>query len=302
MGWRRSASGGPSRRQSAILGTMGAARITGTLAIAAAALSLSCSRVGMVDDGTSVSWSRTNGGKLLHPVKLPASGDGYVIPARWAKRGLNYGTDEMVSLVVYLGRELKRAYPEAVMGVADISYPNGGPSEWHSSHQGGRDVDLLMFATTMDGKAVNPTKMRYFNDRGETYMGTPKLRFDVARTWRMVRDALTNPIARVHYMFIYDPLKQMLLDYAQRIGESPALIEYASYVLHQPSDSARHDDHIHLRIYCSPDDVQRGCIDRGDFRWAKKLAKYTVAPVVKTPRVPELPPLPPPVALALPLR
>jgi|GEM_PF-4062248 len=63
---------------------MAAARITSILAIATAALSLSCSRVGMADDGTSVSWSRTNGGKLLHPVELPASGDGYVIFARWA--------------------------------------------------------------------------------------------------------------------------------------------------------------------------------------------------------------------------
>lgn len=279
---------------------MAAARITILLAVVTAGIS--CTQLGMIDDGTSVSWARTNGGKLLRPVELPASGDGYVIPERWAKRGLNYGTDEMVSLVVYMGRELKRAYPEALMGVADISFPNGGPSDWHSSHQVGRDVDLLMFATTMDGKPLNPTEMRYYNEFGETYMAGAKQRFDVARTWHMVRVALTNPIARVQYMFIFDPLKQMLLDYAQRIGEPAALIQHASYVLHQPGDSARHNDHIHLRIYCSPEDLQKGCIDRGDLRWTKKYAKYTAAPMVETPELPQLPLPAVPIARALPLR
>ena len=33
-------------------------------------------------------------------VRLPAEGDGFWIPPRWSSRGLNYGTDELVTLIV----------------------------------------------------------------------------------------------------------------------------------------------------------------------------------------------------------
>ncbi len=263
----------------------------------------------MIDDGTSVSWLRTNGGKLLGPVKLPRRGEGYRIPKRWATRGLNYGTDEMISLLVYMGRAMDQKYPGALIGVADISLPSGGGSAWHRSHQGGRDTDLLMFGKTAAGKSVNPTSMRYYDEAGRTIANPsdpkPKLNFDVARTWHMVRAALTNPIARVQYMFIYDPLKQRLLDYALRIGEPRALIQQASYVLHQPSDSAKHNDHIHMRIYCSAEDLRLGCIDRGDLRWTKKHSKYANA-TRQSPQpmatVVNALPLPVPVAPTLPFR
>lgn len=270
----------------------------------------SCAQLGMIDDGTSVSWLRTNGGNLLGPVKLPRHGDGYRIPKRWATRGLNYGTDEMVSLLVHMGREMKKKFPRALIGVADISLAKGGGSAWHRSHQGGRDTDLLIFGKTIAGKRVNGTAMRYFDEAGVTVKETgpkprPKLRFDVERTWHMVRVALTNPIARVQYMFIYDPLKQQLLDYALRIGEPRALLQQASYVLHQPSDSAKHNDHIHMRIYCSAEDLRVGCIDRGDLRWTKKHSKYTYAGY-QSPNphatVTSALPLPVPVGLTLPFR
>jgi hypothetical protein len=44
--------------------------------------------------------------------------------------------------------------------------------------------------------------------------------------------------------------------------------------LHQPGDSAPHDDHLHLRIYCSQNDRPLGCVDRGPVRWWKKRYKY----------------------------
>ena len=37
-------------------------------------------------------------------------------------------------------------------------------------------------------------------------------------------------------------------------------------VLRQPGDSFAHDDHIHMRIACTPEEAVQGCL-RGGYRW-----------------------------------
>ena len=66
---------------------------------------------------------------------------------------------------------------------------------------------------------------------------------------------------------------------AARSGEAEA-IERAEALLHQPSDSAPHDDHLHLRVHCASDDRALGCGDRPPMRWWKKRYKY-MPPVVE---------------------
>ena len=102
--------------------------------------------------------------------------------------------------------------------------------------------------------------------------------FDVERNWYLVRSIIENPIVSVQYIFVFDPLKQMLLDHAGAIGEPPDVIEQASYLLHQPGDSAPHDDHFHVRLYCAKSDRAVGCRDRGVLRWTKKDRKYLHRP------------------------
>ena len=51
--------------------------------------------------------------------------------------------------------------------------------------------------------------------------------------------------------------------HAEEIGEPPELIARARRALHQPGDSARHDDHMHVRVYCSEADRAYGCVDMG---------------------------------------
>lgn len=234
-----------------------------------------CPQYGVIDDGTSVSFGRSNGGALLNPTRLPRHGDGYWIPTRWAVRGLNYGTDEAVATVVHAGRRIAAEFPGSRFGVGDLSLAAGGPSAWHRSHQTGNDIDLLFFATDAAGKPIELARMIHFDEHG-VGVEDSSLRFDVARNWALVRALIENPVAEIQYMFIYDPLKQLLLDHARSIGEPDHIIAYASYVLHQPSDSLAHNDHIHLRIYCSRTDRDAGCRDRGVLRWTKKDYKYGV--------------------------
>jgi penicillin-insensitive murein endopeptidase len=236
-----------------------------------------------VDDGTSISYGPSNRGKLINPAQLPTTGEGYVIPGRWARRGLNYGTDELVALIIHVGRLIRGEDAGAWLAVADLSRRRGGPSAWHRSHQTGRDADLLFFAMDDRGNSVRMESMPHFGADGRAVLvaedgparpDAPVLRFDVERNWLLVRGLLHNPIAEVQYIFVYEPLKQLLLAHARASGEPEELLAQATFVLQQPGDSLPHDDHFHVRIYCSLSDRMMGCHDRGALRWTKKLYKY----------------------------
>ena len=245
------------------------------LALGALMASSACAPLGIVDDGSSVSWGPSNRGKLLNPAAVPRRGDGFEIPPLWWQRGLRWGTDEMVDLIAFLGREVSRAAPGSVVGIGDVSLRRGGPSAWHRSHQTGRDVDLVFFVRDGQGHPVREHAMRRFDGDGRL-RGAGDLYFDVERNWLLVRALIANPVARVQFVFVYDPLKQLLLDHARAIGEPDYLIEMASYIMHQPGDSLPHDDHFHVRVYCDAYDLGMGCQDRGDWRWNRKGRKYAL--------------------------
>jgi penicillin-insensitive murein DD-endopeptidase len=244
------------------------------LAGALAALSGGCAQYGIVHDGTSVSWGTTNRGVLVNGAQLATRGEGFWMPPRWEARGLHYGTEELVSLVVHAARRV-HAETGAVLGVGNLSPRGGGPSRWHGSHQNGRDVDLFFFARDADGQPVRVMEMLRFDDRGVVELDDDEqLVFDVERNWLLVRAMLESPIASVQWIFVADYLKQMLLDHAIERGESLGLVLKASYILHQPSNAPPHADHFHVRILCPRTDRTLGCRDRGWVRWTKKAAKY----------------------------
>jgi penicillin-insensitive murein DD-endopeptidase len=240
-----------------------------------------CAAVGGVNDGTSLSRGGSSEGALINAVRLPVKGDGYEIPRTWSARGLNWGTEELVSLVVRASRRVAKEAPGSTLYVADMSPRRGGPSAWHRSHQSGRDADILFFAIDDKGNpAAPPAAMITYGDDGCTPAtddaGNPIARvcIDVARNWALVRALVEDEGADVQYLFIYEPLKQMLLAYAAQQGEPEELVARAEALLHQPGDSLPHDDHLHVRIYCPAGDRALGCKDRGPLRWFKKSYKY----------------------------
>ena len=54
-------------------------------------------------------------------------------------------------------------------------------------------------------------------------------------------------------------LEALLIEHARAAGEPAQLVWQAQNVLHQPGDSAPHDDHFHLRIACSDPEAAAGC-------------------------------------------
>ena len=189
------------------------------------------------------------------PVALATTGDGWQIPPTWANRGLNYGTPSMVALIQRAAKRVARERPGATLFVADISRRKGGPSEWHLSHTCGRDVDLLFYAVDPKGRQLPaPARMIPFDARGVGVHRGTLVKFDTARNWALVKALLQDRVT-VERMFIHKSLKKRLLAHARKRKESAALIARADASMIQPTNAGPHDDHIHVRIALTRDDI-----------------------------------------------
>lgn len=231
--------------------------------VALVALLAGCVELGVVSDGTSISVGKPSRGYLLDGVRLPDRGEGFITRDVWRARDDRYGTDELIDLVTAVARRMRAQVRDVKLVVADLSGKGGGERvAFHRSHQTGRDVDLLYYMRDASGQAFEPDAMHVFNARARAVDGTG-ITIDIARTWTLVKELITAPEAAVQWVFMYEPIAQRLLEYAEKIGEPPALIARARKTCRQPGDSARHDDHMHVRVYCSAADRAYGCADIG---------------------------------------
>lgn len=241
-----------------------------TSILLAVLLAHACAPLGVVGDGTTVSGGRANRGWLLDGRRLADEGEGFLTPMTWRARGLRYGTDELVALLASTARAIAAANAPVRLGIADLSHAGGGPAApHHRSHQSGRDVDLLLYLRDARGRPTQATEMRSLGDDGVARDGSGHA-LDVERTWRLVRALLTSPVAGVQRIFLYEPLSLLLLDHARALEEPAWLVELARQSLFEPP-GAPHDDHLHVRVYCSTADAAVGCTDFGNLNLLAKL-------------------------------
>src|SRR5262245_6557364 len=231
--------------------------------LALVALVAGCAELGVVSDGTSISIARPSRGHLVDGVRLPDRVEGYVTRDVWRERDNRFGTDELIDLVTAVARRMKAQVPGVKLVVADLSGKGGGERiAFHRSHQTGRDVDLLYYMRDANGQPFEPDAMHVFDARARARDGSGIV-IDIPRTWRLVKELLTAPEAPVQWIFMYQPIALRLIEHAEKIGEPEALVARARKACRQPGDSARHDDHMHVRVYCSAADRAYGCVDIG---------------------------------------
>lgn len=209
----------------------------------------------------AVSVGTTSDGRLRNASQLPLDGDNHYVLPEHQQRDTHWGTDELVAVLLDAAQAVQDTHGGRT-GIGNMSGPSGGDIRWSRSHNNGRDADVAFFVLDEAGAHVEATTL-YTARRDGTFRGRQGLRFDVARGWTLVEALLTNDIAQVQWIFIYDPLKQALLEHARAIDADPTVIALASDILHQPGDSAPHDDHFHIRLFCSRADRLEGCANWG---------------------------------------
>jgi penicillin-insensitive murein endopeptidase len=155
-----------------------------------------------------------------------------------------------------------RERPGARLAVGDLSTPTGGgPLAPHFSHRSGMDADLLFYATTVEGAPVDSPGFVHFGADGLALDEAHGrwLRLDVEREWLLIRSLLEDPEARVQWVFVSDVVHALLIEWALARGDSPETIARADEVMHQPHPGGVHDDHVHVRVTCSPEEMVTGC-------------------------------------------
>ena len=201
-----------------------------------------------------------NQGILTNGTQLPESGRGF---ERYRPTSTHYwGVSRLVAAIEKAGASVDGLAPGgAPLSVGDLSAQNGGRIPNHASHRTGRDVDLLYYVTNVYG---HPLKSPGFLSIGSDGLASDAtnhrfVRLDVERQWLLTRSLLTDPDIDLLWMFVSRDVEALLVQYARAVGEPAAIVWRAEQVLHQPRDSAPHDDHMHVRIACTAAEMLEGC-------------------------------------------
>ena len=235
----------------------------------------------------STSIGSVTAGRLEGGVPLPLAAAGVLFsPAK--DPGSRFGTVELVGGLVRAASAVERASPGAVLTVSDLSREAGGEIPRHASHRSGRDVDVLFYLRRESGEPFVPSKMIPLDPegRGTDYgdLADPAddvpVVLDAARTWSFVAALLADEAVAVQRIFVVEHLRSRLLDEARRVEAPAEVIDRFAEITCQPGFP--HDDHMHVRVFCSAEDVAAGCADGAPiYPWRKQaLAAAGVEPVV----------------------
>jgi penicillin-insensitive murein endopeptidase len=198
-------------------------------------------------------------GTLTDAAALGQRGSGY---ARMRSDAIRYANPRLVGAITRAAERVARERPGADVFVADLSAQHGGRIARHRSHRTGRDADLLFYARTPDGRSVDNDGFFHFGADGIATIDEQKRQYvmiDVERTWLLVESLVRDEDAQIQWLFVARWLDAMLIEHAKAVGADEELVRRAQHVLRQPSDSLAHDDHIHVRIACTPAEAARGC-------------------------------------------
>jgi penicillin-insensitive murein DD-endopeptidase len=218
-------------------------------------------------------------GVITNAVELPKKGDGF---ARLRNNGVNWGNPRLIAAIEAAAALVAKERPGgAPLLVGDIAPRFGGSASGHHSHRTGRDADLLIFALKPDGRPTPSPGFVQYGPDGLADTGDQKhfVRIDLEREWLLVKALISSKEANVQWLFFARWLEALVIEYARARGEDPELVWYAENVLLQPGDSTAHDDHLHLRIACTPDEAVEGCLGGGPYwPWLPELPQLVSPP------------------------
>jgi murein endopeptidase len=172
------------------------------------------------------------------------------IQLRSPERCTEFGSDNMVGMLEWLGRQVAAKYkdPEYTgvhLLIGDVSAPRGGclagPSgrHGHLSHTNGSDADVGL---------LTPLK----NRRSPASFTTT---FDAKANWWMIKKILKNPYACVKVMFLD---RRWIHKLARVAAHDEDWHLYAKFIRHQKG----HRNHVHVRVGNHPGEP--GCYPGAD--------------------------------------
>jgi penicillin-insensitive murein endopeptidase len=234
-------------------------------AVPCALLVAGCWAMGPLPDRPA-SLGSTSAGVVWSGAELADRGEGFLRGRPGEETRV--GVPRLVHALGRAATEVRARFPgSADLRIGDIGAPHGGHHPRHASHRAGRDVDILFYVEDAAGRPVPSAGFVAFSRFGHAFAPDGSLYFfDDARNWELVRTLLTDDTIEVQWIFVSRGLEVRLLAYALEHEHDPDVLFRAPYVLQQPENARPHDDHFHVRVFCSPDERAEGCRDLGP-RW-----------------------------------
>lgn len=209
----------------------------------------------------SVSIGTVTAGFLASAAELPVESTEVRVLDKVVARNTRFTTAEMRDLLMCAAKAVAKAHPGRVLQLGNLSRMGGGPLPWSVSHHNGRDADLAFYALDDQGNPAKSDRLYHFDRRLKSTDSETPLAFDVAANWTFVKALLSCEGPQIQYLFIANWLKQPMLQHAVKSKEDKEIIARAAAILHQPKKALAHNDHLHLRIACSPSDQSEGCVN-----------------------------------------
>jgi penicillin-insensitive murein endopeptidase len=205
-------------------------------------------------------------GVLTEGAELPRDAEG----VRWLRgNDRHWAAPRFVAALERAAAEVAEEREGPPLVVGDLSVRSGGQLREHMSHRTGHDVDILLFVSSLSGAPVPSPGFIRFDADGLAWDEAHQrfLRFDVERTWLLVKALVEDDEARVEWIFLSRPLQGLLVEWARARGEPPETLLRAERVLLQPGPPAEtHDDHLHVRVGCDAAEMAQGCEPTGPVR------------------------------------
>jgi penicillin-insensitive murein endopeptidase len=248
-------------------------------------------RLMAMDGSVSTSIGGPRDGRVEGAVALPESGPGFRSNPNRPNEEAFYGTVEMVQALVRAAAVVHEEMG-GELTINDLGFEEGGAIAHHGSHRAGRDVDVLFYLLDREGEPM-PSVGAFLDRRGRGVdfkdLADPSddvlVRIDLPRTWRFVQALLEGPHGdQVQRIFVAEHLRTLLMEHAERVRAPEAIRQRFGAITCQPGYP--HDDHLHIRFYCTFEDMAGGCEDSPPFyRWRRlALREAGLRPAVNRPR------------------
>lgn len=255
------------------------------------------------EGSVSTSIGGPNNGRLEGGVPLPFEAPGFFSNPRRPNETAYWGTVETVRSILRAAAVVDRELPGGTLFVNDIGFREGGRIPHHGSHTAGRDADILFYLLDPEGAPRPGLGVPLGPDGTGTDFGDlvdpdddVDVALDVPRTWRLVQALVEDDDALVQRIFVVEHLRTLLLAHANAIGAPEAARVRFEEVTCQPGYP--HDDHLHVRFFCTDEDLGLGCADGPPmYPWRRsQLRAAGVEPVrpEPMPRARRSPPAPEP--------
>ncbi len=188
------------------------------------------------------------------------------------ERGLHYTSTFLKHLMEKTAEYVWDRHQSPLL-MGNFGAPGGGDIPYSVSHNSGRDADLAFHMLAPSGNVWVPKSFVEFDENGQWVDASTGgvYRFDVARNWTVIEGLLTHHEGQIQMIFVSNGLRRLLLNHAAAIKAPPAIISDAARVLVQPGGALPHNDHFHIRVFCSVVDIESGCEETG--RWQPNLAE-----------------------------